>query len=207
MDSTRITPDCVEQYRSAYPEAAAYLDQHGNYLPDALKDTTRGRNSAAQSLLEWMERLKAVSGCDTLVMGTLDLRELDHLPLYSKRTIARAQKIVDAHFRRQDVNEYIWKLERGRDGGTHVHAVIAADANLMDFVHYKVVENDLETARYLCKPADARACGRRPKDLSTWTPQQFDEQRMAAINDFVTRPVGGGERMRFRHHHGLGRRS
>ena len=181
MDSIRLSPESVERCRATYPEAAAYLEAHDHYVPDSLKDTTRMRAQKAQGLLERMERLKAISGCDALLLVTFDLRSLDVLPLYSNRTIKQAQKLVEALFRRTDVSAFIWKLERGRNGGTHVHALIPADSDLMEFNDYEIVQSGEErkVAQYLCKPADARACGRRIKDLPVWTPEQLDEQRMA----------------------------
>lgn len=209
MDSIRLSPESVERCRATYPEAAAYLEAHDHYVPDSLKDTTRMRAQKAQGLLERMERLKAISGCDALLLVTFDLRSLDVLPLYSNRTIKQAQKLVEALFRRTDVSAFIWKLERGRNGGTHVHALIPADSDLMEFNDYEIVQSGEErkVAQYLCKPADARACGRRTKDLPVWTPEQLDEQRMAAIDDFVTRLRNGKERLCFLRSHGLRRTS
>lgn len=206
MFKNRIDPEWALARTEKHPQAVAYLKAHDFYVPDALKDNGNTRSDASEGVLKLMEALKGVSGCQALIHGELDLGSLDGRNLYSKRTHERAKALVEAHFKQVGVAAFIWKLERGRNGGTHTEVVIPADSDISGLTSYSLVEtaeDEEEVAKYLCKPADAAACGPRKKELIVWGLEELEEKRLGAVDTWVKRPRRGSERLRFLRSKGL----
>ncbi|MGM9319407.1 hypothetical protein ACS0QO_00670 [Deinococcus aquaticus] len=206
MRPNRIVPERAQAYADRYPKAYDYLAEHAYYVPDALKDSGAKRDREGGGVFTLMQKLKAVSECPALVHGELKLAHLDSAKLYHKRTIERAKEAVDAHFKARHLTTYIWKLERGRNGGTHAEVVIPADADLMCLTSYNLIETEEDeeiVAAYLKKPADARACGVRPKDLRVWTLDEVEEHRFQALEEWVRQTRSKTGRLRFLHSKGV----
>lgn len=206
MFPNTVSPAQAREHAGQYPDAYRYLVEHDFYVPDALRDHGRIRAKKGVAILGLIQKLRSVSACDALVHGELKLSHLDQHHLYSKTTIQLAKDAVENRFRARGITAFIWKLERGRSGGMHAEVVIPADSDLSGLTSYKVIETpeDEEViAKYLAKPADARACGVRPKDLRVWSIAELERQRLQAIDYLVSSPRKGGTRYHFLHSRGL----
>lgn len=206
MKKNRVDPAVAARLAAQYPQAYEHLKTHDFYVPDALKDNGNRRSSRSVSVLEKIERLKQVSACPAVVHGEFDLSQLNGSPLYSKKTIERAKKIIENHFKATGVEAFIWKLERGRNGGMHAHVLLPASEDLTGLTACDLLssaKDEQEIAKYLCKPADARACGAKPQDLRVWTADEFDDHLMAAIEEQVRARNASADRYHYLHAKGL----
>ncbi len=163
-----------------------------HFIPDALQDSNRIRNTRAARRLNYgtglIPRL-LIAGKHALQHIVLPLGYGTAADLYSRATGDRARAAVLALVG----STPSWAcLELGLGGKLHAHVITPADALLMLLTdaHRKAIDSLLGLMRYLSKPADARACmrlDRRTGICSAPDPDQLHE----AINDHLTARARG----------------
>ena len=178
-----------------YPRATAEYRRKGEYwLPDTLADSGRIRNHRHGFALHSLQRLTAMYGA--LVSGVMELPQLAGRRLYSKGTINAARSIAVSFFRERDV-QGLWKLEWGEKVGLHLHLVFPASADLTGLRSVEEVDDVEGLARYLCKPADARACRPPPRPEHARLTRVELEERQAQAAEQYLKQRKPGERFRF----------
>jgi hypothetical protein len=170
------------------PLLTAHQAAHKGYFPDAMTDTPRRRKRRAPALKRQLHELHGLypSG---LVMVTVHLRHLDGLPLYSEQLAAEAHAAAAALLKAAGLRG-VWKVERGREGGTHVHLVTASAAKVVkteifDDNHVVDVSDGDGLAEYLSKPGDAAVCRPDAGALAGWGQSELDAMRAFAAEEYL----------------------
>jgi hypothetical protein len=175
-----------------FPATMEHLATHAGHFPDGVKDTTRLRKRRSQPILKNAQRLVGLVG-DPLIFCTILLHDFAGLPLYSKKTINKARRRVLKIIKEAGAGAAVWKLERSRSGVLHLHIIMSGSVDVTGVDDWCEV-TDLEgLVRYLAKPADARACKPRRRDLGL----DLKLDQMKASEEYLNRKRRGGERFTF----------
>ncbi len=133
-------------------------------------DTNRRRDAdAARVRRAAGERFAAFP---RLYFYTLPLNLPEGTPLHSEVASSAARAVAESVFGSAPAR---WKLERGRGGSLHVHAVSPLPPVAVHAFDHVILVYDLRgLLAYLAKPADARRCRLRP---SPWSPDSATRAR------------------------------
>lgn len=171
--------------KSVAPGTYTRLEAHfklkgGSFYPDAVVDTPSKRKRESRDVSERLDALSSLYPAG-LKFYRLTLSKLDGRCLYDPETVELARKHVRRWLRARGLRGE-WKLERGRCGTTHVHIVTSAAAGPGGRDVY-----DLEgLARYLVKPADARACTLKKEEKGLYTSAEVQEQLNQAAETYLS---------------------
>lgn len=143
----------------------------GSFLPDAVVDTESKREADSVCILKRLQILAALYP-DGLRFYRITLSALDGYFLYDPAAVEIARKYVEKWLKARGLRGE-WKLERGREGGTHVHIVTCASAGPGGVGVYDLAG----LACYLAKPADGRACLPKRSEKGMYTAAELRRQK------------------------------